>query len=996
VLTLPKPAGLPARVNGRLPDRWVAGVAERLGLYAPVLLHMWPESAWYGRRIDALGQVYLAFDDNAGFGGLGEDFSRRMREEENKLLRACDVCLGVSPNLLARFQESNPRSYLQENGVDLADFTPAALAAAPEAEVFAEVRRAMPAAPIAGFVGFVDDRIDQDLVLMLARRRRDVAFVFAGPTKDGVDVSALAAESNIFVGSYVPYEHLGGVYRNYTVGLVPYVLNELTQACNPLKAYEYLACGLPVVTTNLAGLNTVRNVADVTSSPDAFAEALDRRLQDPAADRDKRLAAAAGTSWERRTDQLEQRLREARGIDRERRLAQGRPLPRPDRGGHQVVRIEPRLDEKDQSVLQFSDGHRRQVLTASERVEYYLTRRIGRASHLVRRLGNLLRGETEKVQRILVVRHGHLGDTVVFFPTLAALRRRFPEARITVATGPGSGSASLLEQSPYVDEVMELDFFRGGRAARWKGALRMLAHRFDLVLGGVWYFHLTETIFSGAPQRLGLYDGHPLQRYADAVVPLDPTLHEAENNLRLAELVCGPVAPADRVPRMDLDEPKVCAEAAKFREALQLPANAAFVVLHPGSKRPSRRWAPERFAGLATALLRERPELFVLLSGAGDDEKQLVARIREQIPQALRDRALDAVGVGSLFGLIGVLDEARCLVCNDTGVMHVARARGTPVVAIVGPENERRWGPHPLGPAPAAAVSARVPGAPHNNDVCHWNLALQSISTDRVAKQVRAVLDATLDVEPIDADGKKLWPVHREVEDLDFFALADRGVEVPRVAIVLSASPRLLGLADGPVAASRQAQLDAVAAAARTHYPKSDVVLVTNDEEVAPDDATVLRTAASPTTGDTRAADAAWSSLLASTEADLFLLLTCEDRPDPQMLARAVDTHLRGPIAEVVEGTLPVAAAEAATLWSGNVLRRRWLLTRAALHGLLQSPLPSRPATPPLEDAPLRATPASLAQVPLPTADSSAREKLTGLLADVASGRSSNTVADAA
>ncbi len=101
-----------------------------------------------------------------------------------------------------------------------------------------------------------------------------------------------------------------------------------------------------------------------------------------------------------------------------------------------------------------------------------------------------------------------------------------------------------------VDEVVHLNFLNEGRVRRWKGALNLLRRGYDLTIGGVWYFNLPDAIFSGAPVRLSLYDGHPLQRYADHVVPLDPCLHEADNNLRLAEVVCGRASDEERIPRL--------------------------------------------------------------------------------------------------------------------------------------------------------------------------------------------------------------------------------------------------------------------------------------------------------------------------------------------------------------------------------------------------------------------------------------------------------------
>ena len=314
VLTLPRPR-LPRAIAKRLPSRVVAGVVRRLGLDEPIVVCSWPSSRWLGGRIDASARVYLAYDDNAAFGNLPPSFAEHQRREEQRALAESQVALAVSPALVERFEKVVPRSYLQENGVDVAAFDPAALAGAAPHPIYEAVDAALPErAGVAGFVGQLDERMDQSLVLGLARSRRDVAFVFAGRLKESVDFSAFEAEPNVFLTGPVPYRELPGVYRGFTVGLVPYVRSELTRACNPLKAYEYLAAGLPVVATALEGLNSVRGVAAVCESHEAFAASLDRALAEPGVGLDARRSLAASADWASRVEMLEARLNEAREV----------------------------------------------------------------------------------------------------------------------------------------------------------------------------------------------------------------------------------------------------------------------------------------------------------------------------------------------------------------------------------------------------------------------------------------------------------------------------------------------------------------------------------------------------------------------------------------------------------------------------------------------------------------------------------------------------------
>lgn len=927
---------LPRRLRARWRRRALGRLADSLGLWAPVALCTWPAQRWLLDAVDPVAKVYLAFDDNAGFGGLDAAFAAHQRAEERRLLEEVDLALAVSMTLVERFREVQPRAYLQENGVDLDDFSPAMLAASEPHPLLARLPR-----PVVGFVGQVDDRIDQDLVEHLARALPEVSVVLAGRVRGGVDFSRLRGISNVHFTGFIDYQALDGVYRELDVGLVPYVDSPLTQACNPLKIYEYLAADLPVVSTDLAGLNSTKQAIDIASVPDDFVSAVRRALSDPGERRAARLAVASQAGWQRRADQLEERLREAVSVAEDRRARQGGRSPRPDRHGRVAVRIDPRLDGKDQSVRELHGNYAEAGLSRQQNFIYHLSRIAGMTYAALRRITRPL---GPSVRRILVVRNGHLGDTVVFFPTLAALRRRFPEARIEVAVAPGGGARRLLEASSYVDEVLELDFFHRSRWRRIRGAAQLLARGYDLALGGVWYFHLPEAVFSGAPTRLGLYDGHPLQRYADRVLMLDPTLHETENNLRLAELVCGPVAPEDRVPHLTLNEPIVSRNARALREQLQI-GSAPIVCIHAGSKRPSRRWPAASFAEFGTRLLQARAEIHLVLTGAGAEEKQLNERIVQTILQAdpsLRPRVHDATDAGDLLAVIGLFDSARLLVCNDTGVMHVARARRTPLLAIIGPENDQRWGPYPLGKVPAVSVRAQVPGTPHGKWDCEWCLSLLSIKPEKVLSYANDLIDGTHPLSALRVVGRDYYPLHRDVTRLSFLQLAQRGLRLPRVAVVLPTDPSLLGV--GAVHA-REFTPERIAAAAsglrQQQYPNLDVLLVT-DTPAAFGSLDIGNARLIDIGGEN--ADAAWANVMATTPAELFFPWNPDVPLSTTAIASRVAVHLRGPSTEAADAQRHHPIRE---LIGADLFQAALLFTRPAMENLLRQPMnPGRAVSP--------------------------------------------------
>jgi glycosyltransferase involved in cell wall biosynthesis len=166
---------------------------------------------------------------------------------------------------------------------------------------------ALPAPRIVFTGAIVSIKLDFPLIAELARLRPSWSFALVGPVGPGdprTDVSQLAAEPNVHLLGARAYRDLPAVLRAADAGLIPYAANQLTASIFPMKVYEYLAAGLPVVATPLPAL---AGVADVATAPDAagLAALLDDALAgDSPEARADRSARAAAHSWERRLDEI--------------------------------------------------------------------------------------------------------------------------------------------------------------------------------------------------------------------------------------------------------------------------------------------------------------------------------------------------------------------------------------------------------------------------------------------------------------------------------------------------------------------------------------------------------------------------------------------------------------------------------------------------------------------------------------------------------------------
>ena len=153
----------------------------------------------------------------------------------------------------------------------------------------------------------VSIKLDIALLVELARLRPSWSFALVGPIGPGdprTDVSALAGEPNIHLLGPRSYGELPDVLRAADAGLIPYARNELTASIFPMKVYEYLAAGLPVIATPLPALAGVAGVATASTAA-GIAELLDRALADDSPEpRAARSRAAASHSWDRRLQEI--------------------------------------------------------------------------------------------------------------------------------------------------------------------------------------------------------------------------------------------------------------------------------------------------------------------------------------------------------------------------------------------------------------------------------------------------------------------------------------------------------------------------------------------------------------------------------------------------------------------------------------------------------------------------------------------------------------------
>ncbi|WP_442603222.1 glycosyltransferase [Paenibacillus sp. KN14-4R] len=161
-----------------------------------------------------------------------------------------------------------------------------------------------------GYVGAWAPWLDEALIRKLAAIDQ-VELVLIGPEFERKYIDLHHRRSNIHFMGIKRHDELANLMRQFAVGIIPFHLTTITLATNPVKAYEYLASGMPVVTTNLPECRLMKPHVDVAQSHEAFVQMVKHRLQQPG-DRDGRRQFALENTWQQRGEQAAQLLRAIR------------------------------------------------------------------------------------------------------------------------------------------------------------------------------------------------------------------------------------------------------------------------------------------------------------------------------------------------------------------------------------------------------------------------------------------------------------------------------------------------------------------------------------------------------------------------------------------------------------------------------------------------------------------------------------------------------------
>lgn len=290
---------LARRVNAELLPRIVTRAIAKLGLREPLLWSFVPQAEILLEHLRPARVLYYVTDDHAAKPGID---AASFRAVESRFAARADVIFASAPELVSRMGQLNDNVHYAPAVTDTRLFATTLDPGPIDPELESLPR------PRVLFVGAIlAATIDTEMVARLAALRPDWSFAFVGPVGQGdprTNVDALRQAPNIHLLGPRPQGRLPAVLRGADATIIPYRLEQQMRSVFPMKTYEYLAAGLPVVSTPLAALSEVPEVLTAVNAEE-FAHRLQDAIEhDTPTRRAARSAAAQPHSWESRLDQI--------------------------------------------------------------------------------------------------------------------------------------------------------------------------------------------------------------------------------------------------------------------------------------------------------------------------------------------------------------------------------------------------------------------------------------------------------------------------------------------------------------------------------------------------------------------------------------------------------------------------------------------------------------------------------------------------------------------
>lgn len=268
-----------------------AGVIKRINKLTAKLgfrnILLWSYQPMFVGYFGQLGEKVSVFDavDNWYENVHYAPYKERLRANYRHVAQKANLVFTVAKDLASFFEDLGRKrqTYWVPNGIELEDFANPQPVRHYE-RLFAGIKR-----PIIGYIGTIQNRLDFGMIDALAKEHSDWNFFLAGPTwpvylkrfrRTPQDLKMLRQNANVHFTGRVPYSAMPYVVSLFDVGLIPHRVDKFVQSMNPMKMYDYLALGKPIVSTPGAGLELFDDLIEIAHTKEEFSEKIAAALRD--------------------------------------------------------------------------------------------------------------------------------------------------------------------------------------------------------------------------------------------------------------------------------------------------------------------------------------------------------------------------------------------------------------------------------------------------------------------------------------------------------------------------------------------------------------------------------------------------------------------------------------------------------------------------------------------------------------------------------------------
>jgi len=288
-------------INQFLPKQLLNRICQGLKIDSPIVIIGTATALPLIDRLNPKLVVYHCSDDYT----QQPNFPTSFKDLEEQLIRRADLIICTAEELRQAKASINPKTYTVTNGADISHFN----SSLKQKTVIPIELQQLPG-PIIGYVGTIFEWLNFEMIAQAAISKPQWSFVFIGPVT--TDVSPIRNLKNVYLLGPKPYSVIPNYLKGFDVATIPFIIHDVTLRASPVKFYEYLASGTPIVATQLPDLDRFDHLVTLFSTPDKYLESLEYAITDKSKENlTNRIREADKHSWIFRFEKVDELIDEA-------------------------------------------------------------------------------------------------------------------------------------------------------------------------------------------------------------------------------------------------------------------------------------------------------------------------------------------------------------------------------------------------------------------------------------------------------------------------------------------------------------------------------------------------------------------------------------------------------------------------------------------------------------------------------------------------------------